>query len=148
MNLEIKPLTPALAADFFDFFDNRAFAGHEEWSCCYCTWFHMDKSYENQVSEQVKADGESDALRRALRGLAVTFLKEGTLHGYLAYEDNIVVGWCNANEKTKFRRFDFNTELSSFIRENGNKKTKTATCLLSLLSNSEKAWQPLCWKGL
>jgi len=34
MNLEIKPLTPELAADFFDFFDNRAFTDHTEWSCC------------------------------------------------------------------------------------------------------------------
>jgi hypothetical protein len=68
MKLEIKSLTPALAADFFDFFDNRAFADHAEWSCCYCTFFHMDKVYEQRVGEEVKADGGGEAaLRRSLK---------------------------------------------------------------------------------
>ncbi len=132
MDIEIKALTPELAPDYFDFFDNRAFHGHEEWSCCYCTWFHMDKSYEKQIGGQVKADGGSDALRRALRGLAGEFLTDGTLHGYLAYDGGVAVGWCNANDKTAFRRFDFNAELSDFIRggDSGNTKIKAITCFV------------------
>ena len=57
MDLEIKPLTPDLAADYFDFFDKRAFTDNEEFSCCYCTWFHMNSESDKQVREEVKADG-------------------------------------------------------------------------------------------
>lgn len=130
MNLEIKPLTPELAVDFFDFFDNRAFSGHEEWSCCYCTWFHMDKEYEKRVGEEVKADGSADALRRSLKNAAVTFLNDNTLHGYLAYADGIPIGWCNANDKSAFRRFDFDAEITDFIRKSGSGKIKTVVCFV------------------
>lgn len=73
VNLEIKKLNPALAVDYFDFFDNRAFTGHEEWSCCYCTWFHMDKEYEKRVGDEVKVDGCDGALRRSLKNVAALF---------------------------------------------------------------------------
>ena len=130
MGLEIKPLTPDLAADYFDFFDNRAFFGHEEWSCCYCTWFHMDREYEKRVGEEVKADGGADALRRSLKRAAAAFLNGNTLHGYLAYANGIPVGWCNANDKTAFLRFDFNAEITDFIRKSGSGKIKTVVCFV------------------
>lgn len=76
MNLEIKALTPDLNPDYFDFFDNRAFSDHAEWSCCYCTFFHMDKAYERRVGEEVKADGGGEAaLRHSLRNLAKNFFE-------------------------------------------------------------------------
>lgn len=130
MNIEIKPLTPELAADFFDFFDNRAFFGHEEWSCCYCTWFHMDREYEIRVGNEVKADGCANALRRCLKKAAATFLIENTLHGYLAYVNGVPVGWCNANDKEAFRRFDFNADITDFISKSGSGKIKSVVCFV------------------
>ncbi len=41
MKIEIRPLSLDTAADYFDFFDNRAFTDHQEWAFCYCTFFHI-----------------------------------------------------------------------------------------------------------
>jgi len=43
MELTIKPLTPALAADYFDFFENRAFTDDSPYRC-YCQVFQMSKA--------------------------------------------------------------------------------------------------------
>ena len=74
-SLTIKPLSSELADDYFDFFDNRAFTNHEEWSCCYCTYFHFDKEREKEVGEIVKAGAD---LKSTLRSVAAKLIKEGT----------------------------------------------------------------------
>jgi len=51
MNIEIKKLTPELAADYFDFHENRAFTDHAEWSHCYCVSVSMTKADEQEISE-------------------------------------------------------------------------------------------------
>jgi GNAT superfamily N-acetyltransferase len=88
----------------------------------------MNKESERQVGEEVTADGGKDALRRALRGRAERFVSNGTLQGYLAYADGVPVGWCNANNKSAFLRFDFNENLTEFICSNGEGKIKAVTC--------------------
>ena len=42
MNITIKPLTPELAADYFDFFENRAFTDDSPYRC-YCQVYQMTK---------------------------------------------------------------------------------------------------------
>ena len=85
MTVEIRPLTPELAEDYFDFFDNRAFTDHAEWSCCYCTFFHLNRALEKELENAVQADGGGvDALRRALKGAAQQFIEQGNLRGDLA----------------------------------------------------------------
>ncbi|MDR1298888.1 MAG: GNAT family N-acetyltransferase [Oscillospiraceae bacterium] len=123
-NIVIKPLMPALASDYFDFFDNRAFSDNAEWSCCYCTYFHMDKESERQVGDEVKADGGHDALRRALRSRAERFIDTGTLHGYLAYVGGIPIGFCNANDKSAYIR-----HINDTIPEN-SEHAKAVTCFV------------------
>ncbi len=49
MNLEIKPLTPALAADYFDFFENRAFTDNSPYRC-YCQVFQMTKEEQERAA--------------------------------------------------------------------------------------------------
>lgn len=128
MSIEIKPLAPSLMEDYFDFFDNRAFTDHAEWSFCYCTFFHMNKDLERSVEETVKADGGPDALRRALRDTARTFVEQGVISGYLAYADGVPVGWCNANAKASYSRLDYNPEVSETMRGEGDDRVKAITC--------------------
>ncbi|MDR3119839.1 MAG: GNAT family N-acetyltransferase [Clostridiales bacterium] len=123
-NITIKPLTPDLAADYFDFFDNRAFSDNVEWSCCYCTYFHMNEESEREVDDEVKADGGSDALRRALRSRAERFIAECTLHGYLAYADGVPIGFCNANDKSAYAR-----HINEMALDDGG-RTKAAACFV------------------
>ena len=123
-NIEIKPLTPALATDYFDFFDNRAFSDNAEWSCCYCTYFHMNKESEQQVSDEVKATVDSDSLRHALRSRAERFIAESTLHGYLAYVDGVSIGFCNTNDKSTYAR-----HINDLVPEN-SERTKAVACFV------------------
>lgn len=104
MNLEIKPLTPALAADFFDFFDNRAFTDNSPEGPCYCTRFQMTKEQEKtELFDQVEVYGGGSAgFMRALRQVAKQQIESGILRGYLAFVDGVSIGWCNANDKANF----------------------------------------------
>ncbi|MDW7656899.1 MAG: GNAT family N-acetyltransferase [Bacillota bacterium] len=125
MNLEIKPLTPELAADFFDFFDNRAFTDHAEWSCCYCTYFHIDSEREKVINNMVK---EGKDFRTILRNAAAEFINDGTLQGYLVYDGDITVGFVNVNDKTAYRRFDGNRTRSTYVSESSCGRDKAVTC--------------------
>lgn len=104
MNLEIKPLTPELAADFFDFFDNRAFSYNSPEGPCYCTRFQMTKEEEKAaINDQIEAyGGWEKGLVRIICQLAKQQIASGVLRGYLAYADDVSIGWCNANDKANF----------------------------------------------
>ncbi|MDD4402174.1 MAG: GNAT family N-acetyltransferase [Desulfitobacteriaceae bacterium] len=129
MNLEIKPFTPELADDYFDFHENRAFLDHPEWSHCYCLAFCMQKTDDIEMSQEVKANGGGRAaLHRALKTRAKKYVADRTLKGYVAYADGLLVGWCNANDKADYTRFDFDEEVSNFIRNTGNGRIKAINC--------------------
>jgi GNAT superfamily N-acetyltransferase len=128
MHIEIRPFTPALADDYFDFFDHRAFTDHEEWSCCYCTWFHMNKEDEKRIEEEISADGGKDAVHRILKNYAARLVSDTTLRGYLAYADGVPIGWCNANDKVAFHRFDLDAEINDCIRGTGSGATMAVVC--------------------
>ncbi len=129
MNLEIKPFTPELADDYYDFHENRAFADHFEWSHCYCLAFCMQEIDDREMTEEIKANGGGrDALHRALKTRAEKHIADRTLKGYVAYSDDLLVGWCNANDKAAYTRLDFNEEVSNFIRNVSKGRVKAINC--------------------
>jgi len=52
----------------------------------------------------------------------------GKLQGYLAYADGLLVGWCNANDKSLYPYFDLKAEISDFIRGNNYGRVKSTIC--------------------
>ena len=104
MEITIKPLSPELTADYFDFFNNRAFTDNPPWKGCYCIAFQMAKEDEKaQLWDQVEAyGGGEENLIRVLREIVVRQITSGALRGYLAYVDGVSIGWCNANAKANF----------------------------------------------
>ncbi len=97
MNITIKPLTPELSADYFDFFENRAFTDGSPYRC-YCQMYQMTK-------EQAKAaldNAEGRDPGRVSREVAERQIDSGILRGYLAFVDGVAIGWCNANDKANF----------------------------------------------
>ncbi len=118
--VEIRALTPDLLADYMDFFDHTAFSDHQEWSLCYCTFYHCDAAFERELD----GCGE-EKLREALRGYAGELIARGGMRGYLAYREGAVVGWCNANDKSAYRRI---VEHADLLGEGDPERIKAVTC--------------------
>lgn len=104
MEITIKPLSPELTADYFDFFNNRAFTDNPPWGGCYCTAFQMTKEEEKtELWDQAEAyGGGQENFMRALHEIVVRQITSSTLRGYLAYIDGVSIGWCNVNDKANF----------------------------------------------
>ena len=96
MNITIKPLTPELAADYFDFFENRAFTDDSPYRC-YCQVYQMTKEQYQAVYDKAKTNPGPVS-----REIAEHQIAEGVLRGYLAYVDGKSVGWCNANDRANY----------------------------------------------
>lgn len=92
MNITIKPLTPEMADEFIYYFDHDAFTDHEEWAACYCLESHL-------TSEENERLVEKDDRRAAARSL----VESGVMRGYLVYDGDHIVGWCNAGDKSGYR---------------------------------------------
>ena len=90
MNIEIKKLTPELACDYIRFFDTTSHSTGKNEHKCYCVCWCSDNHRERK-------DFKTAEDRRKL---AAEYVKNGDIQGYLAYYDNKVVGWCNANTKS------------------------------------------------
>jgi ribosomal protein S18 acetylase RimI-like enzyme len=88
MNIEIMKLTPDLVDDYVIFFDTTP---HNEKyrTKCYCVWWCNEDG-----------DGKDFSTKTARRDYAIECVKGDKIQGYLAYHDNKVVGWCNANTKS------------------------------------------------
>ncbi len=97
MNITIKPLTPELAEDYFDFFENRAFTDNSPHRC-YCQMYQMSKEQAKVAYEN--ADGLDGG--QISRKAAEQQIETGILCGYMAFVDSMAVGWCNANDRANF----------------------------------------------
>jgi len=84
-DLVVKELTPSLRDDFLLFFDNVAFADNPEWSDCYCSLYHFANK------------GKAESRREAS-----SLIAEDRMHGFLAYDSEKPVGWCNAAPRTSY----------------------------------------------
>ena len=99
MDIEIRKLTPALAADYFDFFENRAFTDDSPYRC-YCQMYQM--SAEQVKDSLAYADANGLDGGQISRRAAEQQIGAGTLCGYLAFAGGAAIGWCNANDRANF----------------------------------------------
>ncbi len=105
MDIIIKALTPELIEDYFDFFDHRAFEKGSPYYPCYCNAFNMDRDQLGQLSARAEASGGgAEEWKKALRSSAWQMVSDGVIRGYLAYDNGLAVGWCNANDRLNYYR--------------------------------------------
>jgi GNAT superfamily N-acetyltransferase len=87
----VKPLTPALGADFLRFFDHErgsAFADNPEWAKCYCHFYHVPRAID---WPSLSAPQNRTAMRARI--------EVGAMEGFLAFDGVEVVGWLNAQPR-------------------------------------------------
>jgi GNAT superfamily N-acetyltransferase len=90
-DIAVKPLTPALSADFLRFFDHErgaAFSDNAEWAKCYCHFYEVPR-------EMDWAALSGDQNRVAMQSR----IEVGAMQGFLAYSGDEVVGWLNAQPR-------------------------------------------------
>lgn len=97
MNIAIKPLTPELSTDYFDFFENRAFTDDSPYRC-YCQMYQMSKEQVKAIFDKIDGSDFGSISRKE----AERQINSGILQGYLAFVDGVSIGWCNANDKVNF----------------------------------------------
>lgn len=106
MNIEILALTPELENAYFDFFDNRAFSDGSPYYPCYCNAFNMSAAeIREELHKRARIyGGGTEGWKRVLRESAVRMVRAGKIRGYLAFDQGISVGWCNANDRMNYYR--------------------------------------------
>ena len=117
--ISIKPLTPKLNKDYLDFFDNRAFTDDNPNGPCYCTSPNQDEEEIKQMVGEFRLFDVKDTVRK----YAVKMLEENKISGYLAYDGEISIGWCNAADMESYVGF-----VPQFAREKICGKTISIVC--------------------
>ena len=90
MKIEIRKLTPGLAKDYVQFFDETPHDVNIDEQKCYCVTWRSDSSY-------IHGEPHWFPTREERRARAKEFVSTGSIQGYLAYCGDKIVGWCNAN---------------------------------------------------
>lgn len=119
MNITIKPLTQELTKDYLEFFDNRAFTDGNPNGPCYCTSPNQSEAEIKQMVSEFKANGVKETVRK----YAVEMLNAGKIQGYLAFDGDISIGWCNAADMESYVGF-----VPEFARQNTCGKTVSIVC--------------------
>ena len=118
-SIVIKPLTSELNNDYLDFFDNRAFTDDNPNGPCYCTSPNQDEETGKRMVSEFKTFGVKETLRK----YAVEMLEANAIHGYLAYDGELAIGWCNAADMDSYAGF-----VPDFARKNKCGKTVSIVC--------------------
>ena len=118
-DIKIRPLAPELKLDYLDFFDNRAFTDENPNGPCYCTSPNQDDETIKQMVREFPINGVKETVRK----YAVKMLDENKIQGYLAFDDDISIGWCNAADIESYVGF-----VPEFARTNTCGKTISIVC--------------------
>jgi GNAT superfamily N-acetyltransferase len=93
MDIEIRKLTPDLVEDYVHFFDTTPHDDNIDDHKCYCVCWCSDDCSGDYEAKNLSSRGKR-------RNYAALCVKSNSIQGYLAYRDDKVVGWCNANTKS------------------------------------------------
>ena len=118
-SITIKPLTSELNKEYLDFFDNRAFTDDNPNGPCYCTSPNQDNETITIMVGEFKTYGVKETLRK----YAAEMLDKNLIQGYLAYDGELAVGWCNAADIESYANF-----VPDFARKNTCGKTISIVC--------------------
>ena len=105
MEIETIALTPDLVEVYIGFFDHRAFSDGSPYYPCYCNAFNLSQAEIRNMREKAKHYGGGvEGWQKSLRESAAQMVKESRIRGFLAFDNGIAVGWCNANDRMNYYR--------------------------------------------
>jgi len=119
MKYEIKRLNPDITTAYLDFFDNKAFSDGNPNGPCYCTSPNM-----NAATEQKMVSEFGNGVKETVRRYATQMLANQKIHGYLAFDGDSPIGWCNAGDIDSYARW-----IPEYSRQNAVGKTVSVVCL-------------------
>jgi ribosomal protein S18 acetylase RimI-like enzyme len=90
MSIEIRKLTPDLAEEYAYFFDTTPHNDEDNGVKCYCVTWRSGGWNDEGNDHWFPA-------REERRERAIGFVKDSYIQGYLAYNGDKIVGFCNAN---------------------------------------------------
>ena len=93
MNISIKKLDSNITNDYLDFFENIIAIDKSECGKCYCMFFHADENAKEWIKRK-KENNKNDAVKN---------IETGRLSGFIAYDGNNPIAWCNANERNSYK---------------------------------------------
>lgn len=105
MKYVIKPLSSELARNFTEYLENLDFGYAPHWATCFCRFYHTNCSseqWQNRTGEENRAE-------------ALEEIKAGNMKGYLAFDGDKCIGWCNANNALQFIRLE--NDISHIIKD-------------------------------
>ncbi len=113
MKIEIRLFTKDLKDDYLALFDHMIHKENPEWSKCYCNDYHYLGDVET-------------CTRDLSRSLIINRIDNNELQGYLVFENDQPIGWCNANNRLNYQRLlrDFD------LIDNPNEKVYSVVCFL------------------
>jgi ribosomal protein S18 acetylase RimI-like enzyme len=120
--VEIKRLTPELAEDYVHFFDVTPHDQFVDEHKCYCVcWCNDD--YEGKDFSTVEKR----------RKQALEYVKNNNIQGYLVYDGDEIIGWCNANSRNdclKCASWRYLMDYVPLIKEDLELKIKSIFCFV------------------
>ncbi|HJS29182.1 MAG TPA: GNAT family N-acetyltransferase [Anaerolineales bacterium] len=99
--IEILPLTPDRLSDWMSLFDHTAFTDNPDWASCYCQFYladHTAKDWETRSGNE----------NRSASSVSIV---TGKLQGFMAFTDDIPIGWCHAAPRTLIPNLQTEPEL-------------------------------------
>jgi len=95
MSLTFRSLQPSDSDLLIHYFQSLDYSHHQEWKTCYCSFYHSTCTMEEWISRSER--GENETITRKS-------IQNGNMKGFLAFENNQVVGWLNANHYHAYLR--------------------------------------------
>ena len=123
MDIKIQALDSSMALQYIDFFENRAFSDGNINKGCYCVWHHWTEGHEYERS---RLPIEERPLVK--RNYAIELIEQGRLHGFTAWHENKMIGFCNADLKNNYFRMSKDKNPDSWIGIDGNAKVMAIVC--------------------
>jgi len=94
MAIIIQSLSITNQQDLFSLFETSHYEHAKTWKTCYCQYYQNTCDF----STWMQRSGETN------KDEAIAAIAKGEMQGFLAYENEICVGWLNANSMTSFKR--------------------------------------------